>query len=139
VLAGPLIGADLYMARAPGTPPPGAWIASSHGAVRDVLVPILHTGALAGAPVWAVAAITLPWLLRRRSPLAAAVLAIVWASATLVATEVAVAIADRPAASAAPRAAVLGAAASIVVALSPHLLTRLRLHAHAASPPTEFP
>ncbi len=93
----------------------GPWTDSPSGTVHHVLAPLLTVGTLAGAVVWAAAAIVLPWLRIRRSPVREALVLAAWAGALAVAT-----IAVSPAA-ADPRvsagAAALGAFAGALVAL----------------------
>ncbi len=87
-LAGPLAGQStgLYAGRAPRTPPSGVWAPSLGQAVHHVLLPLLSSGALAPAPVWALGALVLPWLVRGRSLALDAVLAAAWAGAVVSAT-----------------------------------------------------
>jgi len=142
LLAAPLLGAGLYT-RPPRATPPGAWTGSLRLTLHDALLPIVHTGALAGAPVWGLAALALPWLATRRSRSLGALLIIVWASATLAGTQAAIAIAHGSGGSAAPETAVIGAIASAAVALLPRLLARPRGHmrpvADAAGSARELP
>ena len=64
----------------------GPWTDSPSGTVHHVLAPLLTVGTLAGAVVWAAAAIVLPWMRIRRSPVREAVLLAGWAGALAVAT-----------------------------------------------------
>jgi eukaryotic-like serine/threonine-protein kinase len=73
LLAEPLLERDLAF----GTPP---------GDASDVLEQIATSGALLLAPVWALAALVLPWLVPGRSPAADVVGAAVWAGALAAAT-----------------------------------------------------
>ena len=57
-----------------------------------VLRPILTSGALAAAPVWAVAAVTLPWLVRNRSLTLDTVFVVVWSATLVSATGAAISI-----------------------------------------------
>ncbi len=52
--------------------------------------PLAHSGQLAGAVVWAAAAILVPWVVRRRNPLLDVARAVAWAAALAVATPVAI-------------------------------------------------
>jgi eukaryotic-like serine/threonine-protein kinase len=139
VLAGPLAGADLYTRRAPGTPAPDVWTASLNVTVHDVLGPILSSGALAAAPVWAIAAMVLPWLLRGRSLALEAVLVTVWCATLVSATETAIALVNGAHGISAPPTAVAGALAGAIIALSPRLLRASRSSAQLESPRTELP
>ncbi|MGI8413402.1 MAG: protein kinase domain-containing protein [Solirubrobacteraceae bacterium] len=118
VLAIPLAGSDLYLRRPQDTPARAVWIDSLHQTVRHVLGPLLTTGTLAPAGVWALAAVVLPWLLGRRSARLNLVLAVAWAAAVAGATISvlgAVESGDRgPAAS----TVIVGAALSAVLALA---------------------
>lgn len=66
-LAEPLAGRTLAYGRAAGTLAPGRWSGSLDGAVEHALRPLLQSGPLVGALVWAAAAVGLPWLVRGRS------------------------------------------------------------------------
>ncbi len=138
VLAGPLAGSDVYMRRPPGMPSPHLWTASLQLTVHDVLGPIFSSGALAAAPVWAIAAVVLPWLLRGSSLRLGALLVTVWAATLVSATETAIALVSGIHGIAAPTA-VAGALASAIVALSPRLVRAWRSSAHSESPRTELP
>jgi eukaryotic-like serine/threonine-protein kinase len=139
VLAGPLAGADLYTKRMPGTPAQDVWTRSLNVTVHEVLGPIFSSGALAAAPVWAIAAVVLPWLFRRRSLALDAVLVTVWAATLVSATQTAIALVDGAHGISAPSTAVAGALASATVALAPRLVRAWRSSAHSESPRTELP
>jgi len=89
-LVGPLAGRALYEPRPPGTAPPGQWRGSITAVADHVLSPLAHSGQLAGAVVWAAAAILVPWVVRRRNPLLDTLRAIVWAAALAIATPAAI-------------------------------------------------
>jgi hypothetical protein len=87
-----LVGVALFDRRlllgvAAGTRDRASWQGSAPDAATHALAPLLRSGALAFAIVWAVAAVALPWLMRGRSlPLnsfAAAVWALLVAAATV--------------------------------------------------------
>jgi len=139
LLAAPLAGIDLYTRRPRGTPAPDVWTASLSVTVHDVVGPIFTSGALAGALVWALAAIVLPWIARGRALAVDLVLVTVWAATTVTATEVAIAIIGRAHDVSAPPSAVAGAVASGAVALSPALLRAWRVRAHGVNPQPELP
>jgi hypothetical protein len=139
VLAAPLDGVDLYTRRPPGSPAPDVWIASLGVTVDHVLGPILSSGVLAGAPVWALAAVVLPWLVRGRSLALDLVLATVWALATVSATEVAISIFHGTHGIFVPASAAAGAIASVALALSPALQKAWRARPHRSSPHPELP
>lgn len=100
----------LALARAP-------WTQSPSGTVHHVLAPLLTVGTLAGGLVWAAAAVVLPYVRSRRSPVREVLLLGGWAAALAVAT-----IAVSTSAAADPRvtaaAAALGAFAGALVALA---------------------
>jgi eukaryotic-like serine/threonine-protein kinase len=89
---------------------------STGEAVHRALTPLLTVGTLAGAAVWAVAAIVLPWAGIRRSPVLEAALLAAWVAALALAT-----LAASNLGAASPRltagAAILGALAGALVAL----------------------
>ncbi len=95
----------------------GPWTESPSGTLHHVLAPLLTVGTLAGGLVWAAAAIVLPWVRSRRSPVREVVLLAGWAATLAVAT-----IAVSTPAAADPRvsaaAAALGAFAGALVALA---------------------
>ncbi len=122
-LAGPLVGDDLYLRRLAGTPPAAVWMASPAPAVHDLIWPLLSSGALLAAAVWALAAVALPWLLRGRSLVLDAVAAVSWAALVCAAT-IAVLHAGRDLGT--PPSAALGAAVSVAVALAPSILRAWR-------------
>jgi len=79
-LAEPLAGRDLFLGRASGTGAPAAWMGSAGDAVRDVVGPLLGSGALVVLILWAAAAVALPYALRGHSPLAVIAGALAWAA-----------------------------------------------------------
>ncbi len=89
-LAGPLAGRALYEPRPHGMTAPTQWRGSITQVADHVLSPLVHSGQLAGAVVWAAAAILVPWVVRRRNPLLDVARAIVWAAALAAATPVAI-------------------------------------------------
>jgi eukaryotic-like serine/threonine-protein kinase len=121
-LAGPLAGRALYEPRPHGTAPPLQWRGSITQVADHVLSPLVHSGQLAGAVVWAGAAILVPWVVRRRRPLVDVVRAVIWAAALMIATPVAVTALAR--ATHGPHAgsassALAGAVAAAALALAP--------------------
>ncbi len=118
-----LTGAVLYLGRPPGTPSPPVWTASLQVTVHDVLGGLLGAGVLLPAAVWGAAASVLPWIVRGRSPALDLVRVAAWAAILVSATGAAVRVAHVPTGYGTPRGAVLGAIASVVVALAP-LATR---------------
>jgi serine/threonine protein kinase len=124
-LAGPIAGRVLYLPSPPGTVGRDAFIGSLSQTVQHVLGPLVSSGALVAAPVWALAAMTLPFLVRGRSLIGDALRAIAWAAVLLAATALALASGGSNAV-AAPPSAILGALASIAVALAPTVFKALR-------------
>jgi hypothetical protein len=102
-----------------------------------VIGPILSSGVLAAAPVWALAAVVLPWLVRGRSLPVDLVLVTVWAATTVSATETVIALAHHGSRS--PRTAVVGALAAGVVALVPRLPRAWRHGRDPGNPRAELP
>jgi len=126
VLTVPLAGTSAYLSRLPGAPPPHIWSASLSQTVTVVLRPILSSGALAAAPVWAVAAVTLPWLVRNRSLTLDTVFVVVWSATLVFATGAAISIVHAGTAQPTERTALIGAFAGALIALAPSLRERLR-------------
>jgi drug/metabolite transporter (DMT)-like permease len=89
-LAGPLAGRALYEPWPAGTTPRAHWRDSITQLIDHVLSPLGHSGQLAGALVWAAAAILVPWVVRRRRPVVDVARALVWAAALAVVTPVAI-------------------------------------------------
>jgi len=85
-LATPLAGRVLYEPRPEGTVRATGWRDSITQLVDHVLTPLVHSGELAGAAVWAAAAVLVPWIVRRRNPVLDVIRAVVWAVALAVAT-----------------------------------------------------
>jgi len=117
VLASQLAGADLYLARLPAAPPREVWTASLQVTVHDLLWPLASAGAFTPAAIWALAAVVLPPLVRRRSLVLDVVRVVGWAA--LVASATAVALSGGRLGS--PHAEIIGAIASALVALAPSL------------------
>jgi hypothetical protein len=121
LLAGAALGPThvLYLPAVPGVPPPAHWIGSLTQTTGHLLPALVATGVWAPALVWALAALTAPWLRRGRSPTLDALRIIAWAALVLSATAAAVtAVHGSDAVGAAPTAAV-GAAVGAVLALAP--------------------
>ncbi|HET9718693.1 MAG TPA: hypothetical protein VFP55_01315, partial [Solirubrobacteraceae bacterium] len=93
--------------------PPSVWTASVRVTLHDVLTPLMASGVLLAAGVWAVAAVVAPWLARRNRPMLSLVAITVWSAATVGAVQ-----------SLGParfHGAVIGALAGTVVVLAPVL------------------
>ncbi len=135
VLVVPLSGRSAYLNRFSGTPTLHTWTASLDQTVTLVLRPILSSGALAAAPVWALAALTLPWLLRSRSLVVDTVCVIVWSATLVSATGAAISIAHPGAAKVTEGTALIGAIAGAIIALAPSVRERLRMGRDQAGVP----
>ena len=138
-LATPLAGRTLYLPAPPGSAPRRAWEGSISTAVEHVLAPLAHSGVLAPAVVWAAAAILAPWMVRRRSPMADVLRAVLWSTALVSATALAViAVHGSERVSAAPSAAA-GAVAATLLTMAPLGVDRGRAAVRARSLRGEVP
>lgn len=126
ILASPIAGAGLYTGLPPGVQRSHLWAASLSTTFRAVLVPIVRSGALMGAPVWALAAAILPLIVGMRSLSVKFVLSVVWAAVTVSLVQVAIGLVDRGGAATEIRTAAAGAAVGVIVALGPSVLGSLR-------------
>jgi hypothetical protein len=109
----------LYLPHVPGVPPPAVWIGSLSQTTDHLLPALVKSGVLAPAVVWALAAVTAPWLVRGRSLVLDAVRVVAWAALVVSATSAAVAAGHGTDVVGAAPTAVLGAAVCAVVALVP--------------------
>jgi hypothetical protein len=82
-LAEPLLSAHLWLGERAGTPPRAAWESSLSAAASHVVGPLIATGVLLGALLWAVAAVTLPWLVRGRNAALDLLAAALWSGAVV--------------------------------------------------------
>jgi serine/threonine protein kinase len=126
VIAAPIADRVLYLSPLSGTPRPNGWTGSLHQTVHHVFGPLVTAGALAPAPVWAVAAVVLPWLVRGHSLPGDALRVSIWSVALVLATTVALGLLHGAHGLGEPRSAVLGAAVGAAVALAPTALTTWR-------------
>ena len=134
-VAGILGGHGLYTRLVPGTPGRSTWMPSLSVTINHVLGPLLSSGLLAPAAIWAIAAIVLPWITAVRSLAVQVVLVTVWAAMLASATETALrAGGGAPAHS--PGAAVAGAVGAALVALAPGMSRRWRPRRVAADTAT---
>jgi hypothetical protein len=118
-LAEPVARETLYFGRPSGVRGGTAWEGSLHDAATQVLQPLLSSGVLACAALWAAAAAVLPWLVRGRSAALDLIAATVWA-AGLAAGAGAIGHSLGPGAvpQPDPRGAALGAAAAVLIAVA---------------------
>jgi hypothetical protein len=121
VLIAPIVGRGLYLHLPTGIAMSPGWMGSLHQTVEVVLRPLLTSGAFLGAPVWAGAAVVLPILVRSRSLALDFVMASTWAAFVVFASQAAISLADAGAALVGGLTAVIGAVASVVIALAPWL------------------
>jgi hypothetical protein len=119
-------GSDLYLHAPPGTPAPSQWPASVGATVHHVVEPLITSGALAPALVWALAAVVLPWLVRGRRPAVDFVLASAWAAGLLAATYSSLQIVHSSLAGDPVADGVLGAVAAFAIAMEPSIVRTLR-------------
>jgi hypothetical protein len=119
LLATPLSGSALYLHTPTGLPSHRVWSSSLYETAHHVLAPLISSGALAAAPVWALAAVSLPYLTKRRSLALDAIRVAGWTGFVVFATELAVHASSPPSTLRAPDTAVLGAVAGALVALAP--------------------
>ncbi|HXE44171.1 MAG TPA: serine/threonine-protein kinase [Conexibacter sp.] len=118
-LAEPVLDRALFYGSPRGTAPGAAWHGSLDAAVTHVLRPLLASGALACAGLWAAAAAILPWLVRGRTAALDLVAATVWAAglafgAGAIGDALGPGAVPRPD----PRGAALGAAAAVLIAVA---------------------
>jgi hypothetical protein len=121
LLAGAVLGRErvLYLPHVPGVPPPAAWISSLPQTTGHLLASLGTSGVLAPAAVWALAAVTAPWLVRRRTLTLDVVRVVVWSALVVSATSAAVAAVHGTDTVGSAPTAVLGAVACAAVALAP--------------------
>jgi hypothetical protein len=136
LLASAVAGKALYLPLVPGVAPPQDWMSSLSTTIDHLLRPEVSAGVLAPALVWALGAVTLPWLIRGGSLILDVVRVIIWAGLVVSATGAAVAAVHGSAGEAGVSAptALVGAVASAAVALAPSMLEMWRAALHSAGP-----
>ncbi|MGH2868547.1 MAG: protein kinase domain-containing protein [Solirubrobacteraceae bacterium] len=139
VLVTPITGRVLYVGPVPSIPPASQWGGSVSATATHVLSPLLRSGVLAPAVVWAVAAAMLPWLVRGRSLPLDLVRVVVWAASLVSATPAAIAAVHGSAGVPTVHGAVLGGVLAVVVALAPRWLGVGRLPWPPTSAGRHFP
>ncbi len=122
-LVTPVAGRVLLLAPPSSIPPASQWAGSVSATASHVLSPLLRSGVLAPAVIWAVAAVVLPWLVRGRSLALDLVRSVVWGAALVSATPAAIAAVRGSAAVPTMHGAVLGGVLAVVVALTPRWLS----------------
>jgi eukaryotic-like serine/threonine-protein kinase len=126
LLASTLAGKGLYLRLLPGTPARGVFGGSLFDAIHHVLGPVVTSGALAVAPLWALAAVVLPYLVTGRSAAVDVVRVVIWAAVLASGTTAVLTSVHVPHGVASPPTAVIGALAGAVVALAPTAIAVLR-------------
>jgi len=122
-LAEPVLHETLYYGRARGTWNGAAWEGSVTDAVAHVLRPLLDSGMLACAGLWAVAAAILPWLVRGRTAALDLVAATLWAAGLAVgAGMIGRALGPGVVPPPDPRGAALSVAAAVLIAVAARAL-----------------
>jgi hypothetical protein len=139
LLASAVVGKALYLPLAPGVAPPQAFMSSLPTTVNHVLRPEISAAVLAPALVWALGAVTLPWLVRGGSLVLDVVRVVVWAGLLVAATGAAIAAGHGSDAVGAAPTALVGAAACVAVALAPSLLDMWRLSLRGSGPQARVP
>lgn len=138
LLIAPSADRTLYLPRLPGTPPSGLWIGSAYETVHRVLGPLVSSGALAPAAIWALGAMILPWLTGGRWFALDVVRVVIWAVGLVCATGVVIAAGGGHGLHAAPTA-VLGAVAAGLAGLAAPGLTAWREARHWSKSEAGFP
>jgi hypothetical protein len=129
-----LTGHGLYVRRLPGVGASTIWTVSPRAAFDHLLAPVLSSGVLAPAAVWALAAAVLPLIrLVRRAPGMNLVLVLGWAVGTAMASAIVLNIATRGHGVILAGEGVLGALACGFGALAPDVRGRWR----GPEPPTD--
>lgn len=123
-LAGGLASAPGYVA-AP-TVAPAVWSGSLYETTHTVLGGLISSGALAPAPVWALAAVLLPPLVRRRSLVSDATAVLVWTLLLVLFTELAISLGHFGSTAATVHTAVVGALLAAAIAIAPSALEAWR-------------
>jgi hypothetical protein len=133
-LAESLVRETLYYGRPRGTWQGAAWEGSASDAVMHVLRPLVDSGVLACAGLWAVAAAILPWLVRGRAAALDLVAATLWAAALaagagMIGHALGAGVVPQPD----PRGAALGTAAAVLIAVAARAISGAVAGARAGS------
>ncbi len=118
LLIAPIAGHGLYLDWLPGSPAT-VWGGSLRETVNQVLTPMITSGVLVPAAIWALGAAVLPWLIRGRSLAADLVLVVVWSATVVSSSTAAIAAVHGADGVITAPAAVLGAVLGAIVALAP--------------------
>ncbi len=130
-LAEPIARTTLFYGRASGTQPLPRWDDSVGGAIDHALRPLLQSGMLATALLWAAGAALLPWLVRGRNAAVDLVAGVVWAAGLAAGASAIGATFEQKVPSPDPRGAALGAAAAVLVAVAARALALARARRRA--------
>lgn len=125
-LATPIVGHTLYFRPAAGTAPPGVLAGSPYDTLHQMLLPLLTSGVLVPAAVWAGAAVVLPWLVQGRSPALDLLRVVIWSAVLVSTTVLAIGAVHGSDALGSPPTAVAGAVAGGLIALAPTWLAAAR-------------
>jgi hypothetical protein len=148
LLATPIAGRTLYLpgwvdgsvgTRPPGTPRASGWISSPDQTLHQVLGPLVSSGVLVPALIWALGASILPWLTGGRWFALDLVRVVVWAAVLVSATGIAVTAVHAGHGLRTAPSATLGALAAAAMALAPSGLAAWRDRARATEPEAGFP
>jgi eukaryotic-like serine/threonine-protein kinase len=119
VLAEPVARETLFYGQVAGTARAGSWEDSLPDAAGHVIQPLLDSGVLACAGLWALGAAVLPWIVRGRTAALDLVAATLWAAGlTAGAGMIGDALGSGAVAQPDPRGAALGAAAAVLIAVA---------------------
>ncbi|MGB9184506.1 MAG: hypothetical protein WCB67_10595, partial [Solirubrobacteraceae bacterium] len=132
----PVAGRVLYLSPAPSIPPAWQWAGSVSATATHVLTPLLRSGILVPAVVWAVAAAVLPWLVRGRSFALDLVRSVAWGASVVLAIPATIAVVHGSSAVPTVHGAILGGVLAVMVALVPRWLGVARLPWPSARRPT---
>ncbi|HEY4280260.1 MAG TPA: serine/threonine-protein kinase [Conexibacter sp.] len=145
-LAEPIARTTLFYGHARGTRPRRGWDDSLTGALDHALRPLLQSGMLLTAVLWAVGAAVLPWVVRGRHAALDLVAATVWAAALAAGASAIGSSLHGKIVHPDPRGAALGAAVAVLVTVAAQAVrvARVRRHAETAWPavqpvPSAFP
>ncbi|HST32473.1 MAG TPA: serine/threonine-protein kinase [Solirubrobacteraceae bacterium] len=121
-LAEPLLARHLWLGPAADTPARTVWEGSLSSTAVHVIGPLLSTGLLLGATLWAGGAVLLPLLVRGRNAALDVVAAVAWAGALAAAAPALDAGLAAQSAHAAPRGAIVGAVLGAALAVASRAL-----------------
>jgi hypothetical protein len=139
LLASAIAGKALYLPLVPGVAPPHAWMSSLSTAIDHLFTPEVSAGVLAPALVWALGAVTLPWLVRGGSLVLDTIRVVIWAAIVVSATGAAIVAVHGSDSVGAASGALIGAVAALAVALVPSLLEMWRVALRSGGPAARVP